>query len=508
MFLTYLGRELSKRKRQTALVSIALAIAIGLVVIVSAASAGINSAQSKVLSGLYGIGTDITVSQSALPTPGGARFDFNGGGDVAVPRGDGQRPDFSTFAQDRLDVARFSATFDTTVLNQISGIDGIAGSSATLKLNSISFKGSVPNQSTDATGGTGTADGVPNPATNGGGQGRGNFEINSKSIEGIDVTGANVGPLKGVSIDGGRMLAASDAGKNIAVVDSVYATANTIKVGDTLALKAVNFTVVGLISSSGGGAETSSNIYIPLDTAQSLVAKPGVVTNIYVSAKNASSIPAIKKALLVILPDATVSSQDDLAASLTGSLSSASGLVRTLGKWLSIIVLLVAFAVAGLFTSSGVNRRVREFGTLKAIGWRNSRIVRQIMGETFVTGAIAALLGLIIGTIGIFIVNLVAPTLSSSAGQLSPFGGGLPGRFAGQQGGGDAGGFRGGGGFPGGGLGSLNNAATAVKLHINLSMSTLLLAISIALLGALVAGAFGAWRAARLTPVSAFRSVE
>ena len=218
--------------------------------------------------------------------------------------------------------------------------------------------------------------------------------------------------------------------------------------GETLSLKAVDFKVIGLVSSSGGGAETSSNIYIPLDTAQALVAKPGVVTNIYISATRASNIPAIKKALLVIFPDATVSSQDDLAASLTGSLSSASGLVGTLGKWLSIIVLLVAFSVAGLFTSSGVNRRVREFGTLKAIGWRNSRIIRQIMGETFVTGAIAAFLGLVIGVIGIFIVNGVAPALSSTAGQTLPFGGGQPGRFAGQQGGGVPGGFR--GGFGGG----------------------------------------------------------
>jgi len=93
----------------------------------------------------------------------------------------------------------------------------------------------------------------------------------------------------------------------------------------------------------------------------------------------------------------------------------------------------------------------------------------------------------------------VAPALSSAAGQTSPFGGGVPGRFAGQRGGG-------GGGF--GGFGRINNATTSVKLHINLSISTLLLAVVIALLGGLVAGAFGAWRAARLTPASAFRSVE
>ena len=46
-----------------------------------------------------------------------------------------------------------------------------------------------------------------------------------------------------------------------------------------------------------------------------------------------------------------------------------------------------------LFTISGVSRRTREFGTLKAIGWSNGRIVRQVAGESLVNGLIGGVIG-------------------------------------------------------------------------------------------------------------------
>lgn len=49
MFLTYLRRELRRRMRQATL---------------TAASAGVNGAQSAVLHSLYGVGTDITVTKA------------------------------------------------------------------------------------------------------------------------------------------------------------------------------------------------------------------------------------------------------------------------------------------------------------------------------------------------------------------------------------------------------------------------------------------------------------
>jgi putative ABC transport system permease protein len=62
MLGSYLWSELRHRTRQAVLIALGLALGVGLVVTVSAASVGVNKAETEVLSGLYGIGTDITVS--------------------------------------------------------------------------------------------------------------------------------------------------------------------------------------------------------------------------------------------------------------------------------------------------------------------------------------------------------------------------------------------------------------------------------------------------------------
>src|ERR1700728_1144776 len=67
MFFIYLRRELRRRMRQAVFIALGLALGVGLVVTVAAASAGVSKAQSGVLSALYGVGTDITVTGNAPP---------------------------------------------------------------------------------------------------------------------------------------------------------------------------------------------------------------------------------------------------------------------------------------------------------------------------------------------------------------------------------------------------------------------------------------------------------
>ena len=82
MFFTYLRRELAGRRRQTAIIAIGMALAIALVMIVNAVSTGVRDAQAAVLESVYGVGTDLTVSQApAAPGEGegpggGVRFEF------------------------------------------------------------------------------------------------------------------------------------------------------------------------------------------------------------------------------------------------------------------------------------------------------------------------------------------------------------------------------------------------------------------------------------------------
>jgi putative ABC transport system permease protein len=489
MFFTYLLRELNQRKRQTLLIAIALGTSIGLIIVVNAASAGIGDAQKTVLGGLYGIGTDINVTKSVQPTRDERGFNFGPGNANA----DGT----TALRQTQLTIPPFSGTFDQNTVSQISKTQGVAKASGTLRLTQVVFKGDIATGTLGAQEQTTPAE-PQDPNTRRPGFGGGNFNVDITSVEGVDPNISTVGPLSGVNVTSGRNFQISDAASMNALVDSAYAKAQKIVSGATISVGGENFTVIGIVASASASPETASNVYIPISQAQTLSESTGLLTNIYISADSSANTAALQKDLQALLPDATVSSQAELAENLSGSLSSASTLVNAFSKWLSIIVLLVAFLIALLFTSSGVTRRIRELGTLKAIGWKTSRIVRQIMGESLVTSFIGATIGLAFGLIGIQVVNLIAPTLSAAVA--------IPGRFGGGGGGNfqpPAGGF----GGEGTGFGRAAANVTTLKLHIGMNLSTLLIAVAIAIVGGLLAGSFGSWRASRLSPAVALRSV-
>src|SRR5215469_1919522 len=62
-FFTYLAKELRRRIRQAIFIALGLAVGIGLVITVTAASDGVKNSQATVLHSLYGVGTDVTITQ-------------------------------------------------------------------------------------------------------------------------------------------------------------------------------------------------------------------------------------------------------------------------------------------------------------------------------------------------------------------------------------------------------------------------------------------------------------
>lgn len=499
MFATYLIRELTNRRKQTIIIALGMALAIALVIVVNAVSAGVKDAQASVLESVYGVGTDVTVTGTAeVPTEeelaegggGGPRFDF--GAD------DGQTTDGTTsLSQSRLMADFRTPTLAASTLDSVLAVENVSAATATLSLTNTTFNGELPDFSQMGQPGEGGAPPVGGPD----GAGGSSFDVDSFTVEGIAVDGAAVGPLTAVTLSDGRTFTADDSGENVVIVDETYATSSGLAVGDSMDIGGEQFEVVGVVASTSSEASTASNTYIPLDTAQTLAGLEDEVSSIYVQATSADAITQVQADLEETLPDATVSTQADLASSVSGSLSTASSLVSSLGTWLSIIVLAAAFLIAILFTISGVTRRTREFGTLKAIGWSNRRIVGQVAGESLVQGLIGGVIGVAVGLLGILVVNLIGPTLSGSATASTGFGG--PG---------GGGGFPGGGGIPGGGApaGFGEQAATAtteVVLQAPVTFTIILIAVGLAVLGGFLAGAIGGWRASRLRPAEALRSV-
>ncbi|MFC8436418.1 ABC transporter permease [Streptomyces sp. NPDC057253] len=484
MFFTYLRRELRRRRKAALVVASGLALGIALVIVVSSVSSGMGKAQDKVLQSLYGLGTDMTVTKAAQPQASSSdrpRFQFDA-------QDSGSNTEQSS---DRVMVQGFQTLSTSTVakVDQQSGVsDAVGGLSLqVIKINGQFTRGEFQQNGNGGgegfnRGGGGT--GQPQGEVRGGGA---EFDVNNYSVYGTDVTKPALGPLTSSKITSGRTFTSTETNAKVAVLDSAYAKEKKLKVGSTVTIKSVKFKVIGVATADSGDA--AANVYIPLTQAQTLSDSKNKVTTIYVKATDSQKINSVKSSIQKNISGTTVTTSADLADTVSGSLSTASSLASNVGKWLSIAVLVAAFLVAGLLTSSAVSRRVREFGTLKALGWKSGRVTRQVVGEAMVNGLLGGALGIGLGLAGAYAVTAISPTLQAQLG----------------------GGGGGGTGGPGG-IGGFGRRAAAKTLDVSLSapvsLTTVAIAVGLAVAGGLIAGAFGGWRASRLRPADALRRVE
>lgn len=442
----YIRRGITRRKRQTAIISIGMALAVAAVMVISAASSGIAAAQSSVLQAVHGVGTDLTITSSptrgeGAQSGGGNRMQF--GPEAGQTGADGS----TTLSSTRVMVAPGVQTMGSTVLDTLPQTSGVAAATGTLSLTQMDFSGSIQQQDSGGSGDSGSSDQQAQPGAPGegggpgglGGFGGGSFDLAQTSIMGVDPSATEVGPLSDMTVSSGALLTSED--EDAAVVSPTYASDNSVAVGDTITLGSdTTATVVGILSEVS--SQGASDVYVPLA---------------------------------------------------------------------------LAFLLASLFTISSVTRRTRELGTLKAIGWSNSRVLGNVVAETLVQTLIGGLLGLAIGVAAVLGINAAGITLGGSAGaspampgmsQQMPAGqGAAPGDSSGTGSGADTGP---GAGTPGAGAqpGMASASTSTTILHLEPSAAAVALGVGVSLLGGVVAGGAGAIKVSRLRPAAALRSVD
>jgi putative ABC transport system permease protein len=475
MFFTYLWRELRRRLRQAVLIALGLALGVGLVITVTAASDGVTAAQATVLHTLYGVGTDITVTQPpAKGSGGGTSFGFRQ--EIKNVRS-GQIAAGTKININQLVSSQYG-TMSSGSLAQAARLGGVSSVAGGLSLTDVTVTGTVPSLSA------------------GSGSFSSSFTTNTFTVDGVDLSHASLGPLSAAKLTAGRALAPADAHANDVMVNASYATANKLGVGGKLVIGGTSFTITGIASVPQSG--NPPDAYIPLARAQAIgqasasAKLGGKVNTLYVSAASAADIPAVQAGLHRLLPGATITDASDLAGEVTGSLASASSLASNLGRWLSVAVLVAAFGVASVLTMAAVSRRVREFGTLKALGWRSSRIVGQVMGESLAIGAAGAVIGVALGYGGTALIGALAPKLTATVGASDAASVSGPGRLLNP-----------------GAAQALSGAARSVSVTLSapVTLGVIGLAVLLAVAGGLIAGSFGGWRAARLRPAAALARV-
>ncbi|MGW5426148.1 ABC transporter permease [Streptomyces sp. NPDC004059] len=456
-----------------------LALGIALVITVNSVSAGMTQAQDKVLKSLYGLGTDMTVTKArSAPKAGssqGPRFQFDAKSDSKTSQ-----------SSDRV-MTQGGQALKSSLVQRVAAQKGVASAVGALSLNVTKVDGSFTQGKAQSSGGGQQGgpggSGGDQPQVQGGGA---NFDVNSYSVAGVDVTDQALGPLATMKITSGKTFTSAQTDAKVAVVSTSYAKTKKYKAGSTFKISGTEYTVIGIATPDSG--ESTTDVYLPLKQAQSLGDAKNKVTTIYVKATDSKQIATVKKTIQSNISGTTVTTSSDLASTVSGSLSTASNLATSVGKWLSIAVLAAAFLVAALLTSSAVSRRVREFGTLKALGWPSRRVTRQVVGESVVNGLIGGGLGIALGLAAAYAVTAISPKLTA---QLGSTGGGP-------------------GGGPGGGGPGQQAAKNTVEIALSapVSVTTIALAVGLAVAGGLIAGAMGGWRASRMRPADALRSVS
>jgi ABC-type antimicrobial peptide transport system permease subunit len=477
-YIRYLGAELRRRPGRTALTALGLAVGIGLVVIVGALSRGLDDAQEKVLKPLTGVGTDLAVSRplAARNDPNNPGNPFsqlspreqrqlrreNKGHDAAFNFSELGKPG-ERFSTESLLTTTLSVP--TSEVAKIRRLDGTEDAVGGLTLRALLVKGTVPRGQ------------VADPHAPGS-----DIQFSDRNVSGVDVREPALAMVTPDQITGGGYLSKRpEKARSEAVLDLGYARRQGIAVGDEVTVSGKAFEVVGLASTPLGG--DASDVYLELGRLQALSDREGRVNRIQVRARSAEAVAGLAKRIDRRLQGAEVVTAADLADRVGGSLDDAENLSSKLGTALAIVALLGAFLIATLLTLSSVQKRIRELGTLKALGWRQRLVVRQVTGESLAQGALGGLLGAAIGIVGAAIIDAIGPTLEASVEQpagtgFGPFGQGVA------------------------------RGSTDVVLGAPVDVGLLALAIGLAIVGGLLAGAAGALRAARLRPAEALRSAE
>jgi putative ABC transport system permease protein len=178
------------------------------------------------------------------------------------------------------------------------------------------------------------------------------------------------------------------------VLEKHYAKFHHTKLGDWMKIGGRDFTVVGLLEIKEGSQIASANIYLPLADAQNLYGEASKAVNVvYLRLKSPSLLSQVKAEIARELGGVSVTSSDSFLE-LMGGVSS---ILDQFSLLISIIALGGAISLIIKTMLSNLVARSSEIGILKAVGWTERDVQKELMGEALLQCLAGGMLGLILG---------------------------------------------------------------------------------------------------------------
>jgi putative ABC transport system permease protein len=228
-----------------------------------------------------------------------------------------------------------------------------------------------------------------------------------RTIMGVDLAQPVLGPVKVKEwLKEGRF----PQKEGEVVIEKHYAKFQHKKMGDTLEINGRPFSVVGLLEIKEGSQIASANIYLPLQDAQSLLGgESGGVNIVYLRLKNPSLLGQVKTDIARKLNGVSVTSSDSFLELMGG--------VSKISDQFSCVVSIIAlggavFLIVKAMLSNLVERS-REIGILKAVGWTERDVQKQLMGEVFLQSLAGGIFGILMGYFFSYLLGFLSVPMST-----------------------------------------------------------------------------------------------
>jgi len=204
--------------------------------------------------------------------------------------------------------------------------------------------------------------------------------------------------LDRVKILSGRRLRAGD--RKSVMLGRILAANLGKTAGDRIQLYGQDFDVVGVFESFS--VYENGAVFLLLDELQRQMDRPGEVTGFVVKTddRQAGTIESIRRQIEALDPEIAATPCAEFVSSITQM-----RITRTMSWFTSVFaILLGAVGVMNTMAMSIFERR-GEIASLRAMGWRKSRIVRLIMGESLYLSLLGAAVGIAVGLVGVMLLS-------------------------------------------------------------------------------------------------------
>lgn len=219
--------------------------------------------------------------------------------------------------------------------------------------------------------------------------------LESTSVLGVPISGWRPESylFEGLTMISGNSLSAGER-KKVILGQSIAETTRK-KLGDRLDIEGMEFEVTGIYTATN--MLEQNGIIISLPDMQELVASPGFVTGFSVKlteqSKSVKDVQRVVEEIKLRLPDGSPFKIKVQPTDLYLRNSNEIQLAKAMA-WLTSMISLIVGAI-GMFNAmlTFVYERTREFGVLRALGWKRRRLIGMVLSEACCLSLIGSLMG-------------------------------------------------------------------------------------------------------------------